>query len=254
LVSLQDPDARFGRHHGSYCGYLLDIAMDEESELVTAINVLPANGDEAADAAPLIQQEEQAHANDIEAISADAALFQGGKLRELTDPEGLNLEVFVPPKKPKETACFTVEDFHFDEQSQMVTCPAGHQTSGRVRNPRGHGWLYRFARATCAACPLRHKCLAKLPRSAGRSVTINDYTAEYAAARAKAQTPQFAAVRRVHRKVERKLAELMRWHGGRRARCRGQPEVLLQQLMTGVVVNVKRMVRMLHPEPAPQIE
>lgn len=31
LVSLQDSDARFGRHHGSYCGYLLDVAMDAEA-------------------------------------------------------------------------------------------------------------------------------------------------------------------------------------------------------------------------------
>jgi transposase len=249
LVSLEDPDARFGRHQGSYCGYLLDIAMDEASELVTAINVLPANGDEAADAAPLIQQEEEAHGNDVEAISADAALFQGEKLRELTDPKGLNLEVFVPPKAPKKTALFKVEDFQLEADGRTVTCPAGQRSSTCNRTPQDRGWMYRFRRSTCAACPLQGKCLNKLPRLVGRTVTINDYTAEYAAARQKAQTPEFAAVRRVHRKVERKLAEIVRWHSGRRARSRGQPQVLLQQLMTGIVVNVKRMVHMLDPEP-----
>jgi transposase len=254
LVSLEDPDARFGCHHGSYCGYLLDIAMDEASELVTAINVLPANGDEAADAAPLIRQEEEAHGNDVEAISADAALFQGEKLRELTDPEDLNLEVFVPPKAPKATGLFTVEDFQQDADGQTVICPAGQRSSTRNRTPQDRGWMYRFRRTTCAACPLQAKCLNKLPRRVGRTVSINDYTADYAAARAKAQTPEFAAVRRVHRKVERKLAEIVRWHGGRRARARGQPQVLLQQIIIGVVVNVKRMVAVLCPEPTPKTQ
>jgi transposase len=247
VVSAADPDARFGRHHVSYCGYLLDIAMDAESELITSLNVLPANGDEAADAAVLIQQEEQAQGNDVEAISADSALFQGEKLRELTAPEGLDLEVFVPPTSPPPTPYFTSDDFTLDEGSQTVTCPAGQQSTMRDRNEQGTGWIHRFRRSTCAGCPLQAKCLAKLPKQHGRSVTKNDYAAEYAAARAKAQTPEFAAIRRIHRKVERKLAELVRWHGGRRARWRGKPKVLVQELITAFVVNVKRIVEMLSP-------
>jgi hypothetical protein len=34
-------------------------------------------------------------------------------------------------------------------------------------------------------------------------------------------------------------------HGARRARYRGQPRVLLQQLLTGWVVNIKRVVKLL---------
>ena len=247
VVSAVDPDARFGWHHVSYCGYLLDIAMDADSELITSLGVLPANGDEAANAAVLIEQEEQAQGNDVEAISADSALFQGEKLRELTDPEGLDLEVFVPPISPQPTPYFQPDNFTVDDGDQTVTCPAGQQSTVRERNEQGTGWIYRFRRSTCAGCPLQSKCLARLPKNHGRSVTKNDYAAEYAAARAKAQTPRFAAVRQVHRKVERKLAELMRWHGGRRARSRGQPKVLVQQLITGFVVNAKRVVALLSP-------
>jgi len=252
LVSLQDSDARFGSHHGFYCGYLLDITMDAQSELITAVNVLAANGDEAADAATLIRQEEDAQGNKVEAISADAALFQGEKLRELTDPEGLDLEVFTPPKKPKPTAFFPVEDFSHDAQTETLTCPAGQETSKRVRNPSSSGWMYRFPRATCAACPLRQKCLEKLPKTAGRSVTINDYTAEYEAARLKAQTPEYAEVQKIHRKVERKLNEMVRWHDGRRARVRGHPKVLVQELLIATVVNIKRIVQQLRAKLAPQ--
>ncbi len=45
--------------------------------------------------------------------------------------------------------------------------------------------------------------------------------------------------------MERKLAEIVRRHGGRRARYRGRGKVLVQFLVTAVVVNVKRMVKLL---------
>jgi Transposase domain (DUF772) len=71
--SVHDADARRG-FHGGYCdGYLLDVTRDADSEMLTAINVLPGNGDEGADAAVLIRQEEQAHGNDVEALSIDGA-------------------------------------------------------------------------------------------------------------------------------------------------------------------------------------
>ena len=244
LVSLEEPDARFGFHQGTYCGYLLDVLMDPDSEFITTLDVLPASGDEAANAAVLVRQEEATHGNDVEALSADSKLFQGEKLRELTDPQGLDLEVFVPPIKRPETKYFTPEDFLLDKTGETLTCPAGKTTTRRVPNCRESGWVYRFHRSDCAACPLLTKCMPKLPQQQGRAVNKGEYVAEYAAARAKAQTEEYAAVRKTHRKIERKLGEVVRHHGGRRARCRGQPKVLVQELMAALVVNAQRFVQL----------
>jgi hypothetical protein len=82
----------------------------------------------------------------------------------------------------------------------------------------------------------------------GRSVIKNDYEAEYAAARAQATTPGDTAVRHQHPRVERKLADIVRDHGGRRSRYQGQWRVQIQYLLTGLVVNVNRMVKLLHPQ------
>jgi hypothetical protein len=57
VVSVHDPDARRGMHGGYFEGYLLDVAMDADSEIITAVNVLPGNGDEGLDAAVLIRQD-----------------------------------------------------------------------------------------------------------------------------------------------------------------------------------------------------
>jgi hypothetical protein len=100
VVRTHDPEARKGWHHHWYTGYSLDIAMDADSEWITAIDVLPANGDEAANASRLIEQEERAQGNDIEALSIDGIGFRGDLIERWSDPAGLGLEVIVPPTEP----------------------------------------------------------------------------------------------------------------------------------------------------------
>jgi transposase len=245
LRSAVDPDAHRLKHGGWHTGYFLDVAMDADSEIITAVNVLPGGSNEGADVTTLLTHEQKVHGNKVQAVSQDGAGFQGAVLRALTDPAGLNVEVFVPPPKPKtqERPGFTPEQFTLDTTQTTLTCPAGHRTDKRRRNWKDHAWTYRFKKATCAACPLRAQCLGSLPQTNGRTVTINDYEAEYQAARAKAQTPTYVAVRQQHRAIERKLGEMVRWHRCRRARYWGRSRVMLQSLLTAVVVNVKRMAR-----------
>jgi transposase len=245
VISVHDPDARRGKHGQFYEGYQFDMAMDADSEIITAINVLPANGDEGADAAVLIAQEEKAQGNDVQAVSTDGAGFRGSVLRELTDPQGLNLEVFTPPSKVPPAAGFPAERFALTmvDDRPTLTCPAGQTTQKRERNADNTGYRYRFTEAQCSGCPLRLECLAQ-PNAKKRMVVKNDFEAEYAAARAKAQTPEYAEVRRRHPAVERKLSELVRRHDLRHARYRGRLGVLFQGLMTSLVVNLKRVVRL----------
>lgn len=242
--SAVDPDVRCGKHGGWYDGFLLDVMMDADSELLTAVNVLPANGDEAGDAAELVRQEETTHGNDIESLSMDGIGFQGPVLQELQSPDGPALDLYVPPKAEVPSEYFQPQEFIEDTTQGSLTCPAGQTTSSRDRNRRDTGWRYCFTRGACAECPLRARCMAKLPERHGRTVTKNAYEAEYQRMRAKAQTPQYAAVRAVHSKIERKLSELVRRHGARRARYRGRYKVLCGQLMAAAVVNVKRLVRL----------
>jgi transposase len=242
LVSLHDPQARRAKHGTWYTGYLVDVAVDADSEIITAVDVLPANANEGADASTLIAREEHAHGNDVQAVSLDGAGYQGAVLRTLADPAGLHLEVFVPPPAPPPTGFFTSEQFALDAAGTTLTCPAGQATQRRRRGAADSAWRFHFTRGQCAGCPLLARCMPGLPQTMGRSVSKNDYEAEYRAAQARARTPAYAAVRREHAKVERKLADLVRWHGGRRARYRGQGRVLLQQLLTALVVNVKRLV------------
>lgn len=245
-LSTVDPDARRGKHGSWYDGYVVDMMADADSELITEINVLPAGGDEAVDAVQLVRQEEEAQGNDIEALSMDGAGFHGPMLQELEDPKGLAVNTFVPPKQESSLNVFTPSDFVEDSERRSVECPAGQTSRYRQRDSRGRGWMYRFKRITCQGCPLLSRCMTHALRGPfGRTVCKSDYEAEYRRARQKATTPQYAAVRAEHSKVERKLGEMLNRHGGRRARYWGMDQVLIQELMAGLATNVKRMVRLL---------
>lgn len=250
LASGVDPDARVGMHGSFFVGYLLDMTIDPDSELITAVNVLPGNGAEAADAITLIEQEETAQGNDVEALSIDGAGYHGPVLRELTDPAGLNLDVTVPPPTPAPRTTFGPERFSLtviDDQHSEVTCPAGQTTRQRSRTRQDTGDRYQFKTSQCAECARRNECLANPTKKRGRVVIKNDFEAEYQKVHEKAQTPQYQETRRTHPKIERKLGEVARHHQARRACYRGIGKVLMQGVLTALVVNVKRIVKLLKP-------
>ncbi len=248
--SVVDPEARRNKHRLWYDGYLLDMSLDADSELITAVNVLAANADEAADAQHLIATEEQAQGNDVQALSMDGLGFRGDVLRDLSDASGLALDVYVPPSAPTQTGDhFTPADFQVDAAGTLLRCPAEQETRRRQRAQNGRGWLFTFTRQQCERCPLLQRCMAKPPKKYGRAVLKNDYEAEYAAARAKAQTPEYRVVREQHPRIERKWAEMVRRHDVRHARYRGRLRVKIQALLTALVVNIKRIVHLLNDAP-----
>jgi hypothetical protein len=245
LGSAVDPEARTGLHGRFFLGYLLDLAIDADSEIITALNVLPGNGAEAADAVELIRQEEAAQGNDVAALSIDGAGYNGPVLRELTDPAGLNLEVTVPPPQPAAPTTFGPERFELKvlaDGAGELSCPNGQLTQTRVNHERGHRYFFRAAQ--CAGCPLRRECLQNPSSAKGRSVIKNAYDAEYRRVAAQALTPEYTATRCVHPRIERKLGEVVRHHGCRCARYRGRAQVFVQSCLTALVVNVKRIVKL----------
>jgi len=244
LRSIVDPDARRGKHGEYYDGYFVDVLIDADSELFTAIDVLPADGNEMADTLNLLAQEQTAHENSIEQISIDGAGFDGGLIREL---ESRGITAFVPPKEPSNGGRFTNQDFEFSEDGSHATCPAGHTSQYRQRDEGRHSTGFRFAKEICDACPLMKQCIAANQKH-GRTATLNDYEPEYKILRQRKLTAEYAAVKSEHPRVERRLGELVNRHGGRRARYRGLVRVQVQKLIEGTVHNLNRMLRLLEKE------
>jgi hypothetical protein len=247
--SVVDPEARRNKHGQWYDGYLVDVTIDPDSEIITMVDVLAANGNEGANAVALVDAEQLAHGNTIEAISIDGAGQSGQVVRELSDPEGLNLEVYVPPLKPTSKGKLPNTEFQQSDDQSHVTCPEGHQSKYRqVDRRKGveKGFIYRFTTATCSMCPLLEKCVGGQPKHFGRTVRKSKYQEEHQQLATSSQSDAYREVKKYdHPKVERKLGEMLNVHGGRRARYWGRSKTKVQETLSAMATNLKRMTKLL---------
>src|SRR5690348_6592791 len=232
------------------------VAIDPDSEIVTATAVTAGNqgdgtvvaelladelataadegSDEAATGSVTPAPEEAVVEQPALTVYGDAAYGAGPVLEQL-ERAGIEQRCKVqPPRAP--AGHFTKDAFRIDLESGQVTCPAGHTAALR---PDGKGRVAHFAPA-CSRCPLAPQCTTA---KGGRSVHVGPYEPQLAAARqaqtAAAWQDDYRATRP---KVERKLAHLLRrLHGGRRARVRGQPKVAADFALLAAAVNLARL-------------
>ena len=264
VISTVDPQARHGHktNHRGFDGYKGHLAVDPDSEIITATAVTAGNvGDGqpavellddlitgavehgSAPARPPTAPADAAHAGPAPpaagfAAYGDCAYGAGEVLARLT-PAGIDVKCKVQaPVAPG--GRFTKDRFTIDLPAQTVTCPAGVTVPIRtVVGHDRHAGKAEFA-AACTGCPLAAQCTTA---KTGRSITIGHHEALLAAARARQADPAWKADYRATRpKVERKIAHLMRRrHGGRRARMRGQSKISSDFALLAAAANIARL-------------
>ena len=244
VISTVDPQARHGHKtsHRGFDGYKAHIAIDPDSEIITAAQVTPGNTGDAQPAAGLIadlsQPATDTTSENNTAVYGDSAYGAGEVLAHLhTHDIDINTKV-QPPNAP--AGKFTKDQFTIDLSTATVTCPNG--TTIAIRPVTGH---YRHAGKAdfgqaCTGCPLREQCTSS---KTGRHITISRWETHLAAARTRQRDPVWQADYRATRpKVERKLAHLMRRrHGGRRARMRGLTRVTADFTLLAAATNLARL-------------
>ncbi|MCY7417906.1 MAG: transposase, partial [Chloroflexi bacterium] len=238
VISTVDTDARHGHKTSarSFDGYKGHVAIDPDSEIVTATAVTPGNSGDAAAAPELLADDlgtDTGHDAPL-TVYADAA-YGSGQLLETLETDGAILRIKVqPPVAP--AGRFTKDDFTIDTGAGTVTCPAGRTATLR---PIRTGRQASFGRA-CAGCPLMSRCTSA---RAGRSIRTGHHEAQLARARLARRDPAWWADYRATRpRVERRIAHLMRrHHGGRRARVRGRPKVAADFALLAGAVNLARL-------------
>jgi len=245
VISTVDPQARHGHktNHRGFDGYKGHVAIDPDSEVITATGVTAGNTGDAEPAPALIAdllpgEQDQAAASDDAAVYGDCAYGTGELLDQL---HGAGIDAKTKVQAPNAPGGRLAKDrFDIDLSAQQVTCPNG--VTVPIRAVRGHPRVAGRADfgSVCATCPLRAQCT---DAKTGRSITISRWEAQLAAARTRQTDPAWQADYRATRpKVERKIAHLMRRrHGGRRARTRGQARVAADFTLLAAAVNLARL-------------
>jgi hypothetical protein len=253
VLSTVDPDARHG-HKTSARGfdrYKGHIAIDPDSEIITATQATAGNSGDAEAAESLLADllpgsqdgaagglrgQARAGGDGQLAVYGDAA-YGSGELMERLDGAGIRNGIKCqPPAGVKDH--FPKDRFAIDLDRKTVTCPAGVTVPIRPATGR-HAGAARFG-AACRTCPLAARCTTARD---GRTITIGPHEARLAAARLRQQDPAWKADYRATRpKVERKIGHLMRRrHGGRRARVRGLAKVAADFSLLAAAVNLARL-------------
>jgi transposase len=267
VLSLVDPQMRVGHKskRQSWAGYKVHIAEEPQSELITSVEVRPANEYDADAALGLMKRQEESVGLLPKELLCDGAYGSADVRADLGE---LGVEVVAKMRPLTDSRHFRKDEFEIDllanNDEGSITCPAGVTTTD-FRMARD-GWyrpvkLFRFPREACERCELKESCLGgpngrvknpvRIPP--GRQVQLHYHEDVIQKARAQQKTPeQKRALRerlRPRAKVERKISEVMRLHGMRQGRYFGQQKTDQQAVMTATMVNAKRLCTLAAADP-----
>ena len=243
MMSVHDPEMRHGHKSSSrrFDGHKAAIVVDSDSQLITAVEVLPGNAPDNLGALELVEQSEANTGVPVEESMGDAADGDGDTRQAFADA-GRTLIAGVPDRPNR--SHFPKEDFRIDLEAGSSTCPAGQVTRtivpvGRRTGQSGRTYrlkAFRFDAAVCGACPLRSQCLAAKPGT-GRTVRLHPQEALLQQARVRQHSEGFTEYRQRRVVVEHRLARLVQL-GIRQSRYFGRIKTRFQLYLAATVANL----------------
>jgi hypothetical protein len=232
LISVHDPEMRHGRKSSShrFNGHKVQVAVDTDTQLITAVAVLPGNAPDAEQALEVVEASEAATGCHVVEVLGDCA-YGAGETRAEFAAAGRTLTAKVPDLHNQ--GYFAKTDFQIDLEVGTCTCPRQQQTHD-FRSAKAGGGMFVFASETCAACPLRAQCTRG---RGGRTVQVHPQEALLQQARQLQRSPAFGEARRRRQVIEHRLARLVQL-GIRQARYIGRTKTLFQVCLAAAVANL----------------
>jgi hypothetical protein len=247
IISTVDPQTRHGHKTAArgFDGYKGHIAIDPDSEIITATEVTAGNAGDGSVAETLLSEvlspttTEAATKRDGQTEVYGDASYGTADIVEKIEAAGAEANVKMQaPSAP--SGHFGKDAFAIDLDAKTVRCPAGVLV--QIREKPDGGAVVSFATA-CAGCSLRARCTDSKD---GRAIRIHPKEEILQRSRARQSSPMWKTQYRATRpKVERKLAHLVfRKHGGRRARMRGCERIRHDFALLGAAHNLKRLAKL----------
>jgi len=249
IPSVHDPEQRHGhKSRGkTFTGHKAAVAVEVDSQLITAVEVVAGNAGDGESAAALVAQAEANTGVEVKQVIGDTA-YGGMEVREQLGER----EVIAPTPKPggwrtvdgERRRVMTKLDFDIDIVADVVRCPAGQVTKQWrwVWVKRGQGKArvqakrFAFAKEVCRGCVLYGDCVHD-QRRRGRFITLHPQEQALQRARALERSDYFREHYRQRVVVEHRLARLVGL-GIRQARYLGHAKTLLQLLLAATVANL----------------
>jgi transposase len=175
-------------------------------------------------------------------LAADTAYGSASNLDWLVNDKAIAPYIPVIDKSKRTDGTFSREDFSFDVERNVYTCPAGKTltTTGKLVNG-GATLLYRARGHDCAPCPWKSRCCPKEPV---RKIPRDVNEAARDVARALTRTEAYAQTRRDRKKVEMLFAHLKRILRLGRLRLRGPRGAQFEFTLAAIAQNLRRLAKL----------
>jgi transposase len=250
FVSPSDPAAQWtGAMRGpaffAYAdNYLIDVKFGIIMDVEASRAIRQA---EVGAAKKMIDRTEESFDLKPDRLAADTAYGSGANLNWLVKDKKIAPHIPVIDKSKREDGTFSREDFTFDKERNVYTCPAGKilKTTGRLVND-GETLLYLASTHDCRACPLKAKCT---PKMAARRVPRSLYEDARDVARALAKTEAFEQSRRDRKRAEMLFAHLKRILRLGRLRLRGPCGAQFEFTLAAIAQNLRRLAKLVARSP-----
>ena len=258
FISPVDPAARWTAAAGgpacyAYCdNYLIDLkcAVIVDVEPTTAVRQA-----EVTAAKTMIIRTAETFELEPERLAADTGYGSAEMLAWLVHEQGIEPHIPVFDKSERKDGTFSRDDFQYDHEGDVYTCPAGKQlrkyrrqfTTPRLGVTKANTVLYRASKSDCDACALKSKCC---PNTPARKVPRSIHEGARDMARDIAKTDAYVVSRRERKKVEMLFAHLKRIVGLDRLRLRGPCGAGDEFHLAATAQNLRKLA-MLIPMPKP---
>ena len=243
IISTTDPEMRHGRksRSGKFNGYKTHLTKDVSSEIITNIDVSPANSPDQEMAEPLIDEAKEEFGVKTKSLTGDGAYGSSDIEKKMSEKE---IELISKVPTSKNRGKLSKEEFEVDLENEKVTCPKGNTTDKYYLSKDAKGQTTKtfvFPQKVCQLCSRRNECTEA--KDTGRTIRVGPNEEYLQMMRARQKTKEFKEIYNKRRPpIERKIAELI-YHGLRKTKYIGRRKSRLQALFTASVVNLKRILR-----------
>ncbi len=239
LVSTVDKDVRWGAKSEEmvFAGYKAHSTMTDTG-FVTNVEVTPGNVSDECMAECMSKHQKERHGLKPKKLRGDGIY---GTIENRKAFKEMDIQLVAPENTSHNKGQFPRNKFKLDAEKGSLTCPAGMVTTKHYINKNTKNVSYYFSVLQCRPCHLRKQCTKSLFRAVyfNEDILIQEEAIKYNS------TEGYKEDMKMRSHIEPKQAEMKRFHGLSRAIYRGLDRVSIQAIYTALVVNLKRMVKVL---------
>lgn len=242
-VSKTDPDsgylARKNKPEGFH--YLDHRTCDNKYNLITDVHITPGSVNDSTVYLDRLEHQSERFGFEVKAVGLDSGYHTHYICKTLDEKEIMAVIAYRKPGGQK--GLYRRSKFSYNVVQDCYVCPEGQILKYRTTGRSG-ARSYVSDPSVCCNCPHLSDCTT----SKNHQKIIERHVWEHYAEKIKEnrKTEQGEYIRRRRSEtIERSFADAKELHGYRYARFRGKEKVEAQALMTAIVQNVIKMVRIM---------